>query len=94
MARYAYRCDTDGPVEVVRPIGTAPATVDCPSCGATASRVFTAPMLGLADRGRMGLIDRTTASAHEPQVVSAPPPRPLRRDAPAPHPATRRLPRP
>lgn len=94
MALYAYRCETDGPVEVRRPIGTAPAILACPSCGGRAARMFTAPMLGPGDRVRTALIDRTTATAHEPAVVSAPPPRPGRRRAPAPHPATRLLPRP
>lgn len=51
-------------------------------------------MLGLADRGRVALIDHTTATAHEPQVVSAPPPRPLRPGGPPLHLATRGLPRP
>ena len=34
MATYTYRCAIDGPVDVRRPIGTAPATVPCPACGA------------------------------------------------------------
>ncbi|MCO1659095.1 FmdB family zinc ribbon protein [Pseudonocardia humida] len=97
MATYTYRCDADGPLDVRRPIGTAPATVPCPTCGATAPRMITAPMLGLADRGRMALIDRTEASRTEPAVVSTIPgaPRPGRA-APAPRldPRTRHLPRP
>jgi hypothetical protein len=59
--------------------------------------MITAPMLGLADRGRMALIDRTEASRTEPAVVSGIPgaPRPGR-TAPAPRldPRTRHLPRP
>ncbi|WP_226369404.1 zinc ribbon domain-containing protein [Pseudonocardia alni] len=94
VALYVYRCGADGPVEERHPIGSAPATARCPTCGEQSPRVITAPMLGLADRGRMALIDRTTATAHEPQVVSAPPPRPLRPGGPPLHPATRGLPRP
>lgn len=76
MATYRYRCsadDADGAVEVSRPIGTAPATIACPTCGAPSVRVITAPMLGLADRSRMAVIDRAEASRSEPDVVSAVP---------------------
>ena len=71
MATYTYRCAIDGPVDVRRPIGTAPVTVPCPACGATSSRVITAPMLGLADPARMAVLDRTAASRFEPGVVSS-----------------------
>ena len=93
MATYTYRCAIDGPVDVRRPIGTAPATVPCPACGATASRVITAPLLGLADPTRMAVLDRTGASRFEPPVVSSVPSAP-RRAAPPLDPRTRRLPRP
>jgi predicted nucleic acid-binding Zn ribbon protein len=93
MATYRYRCDPDGPVDVVLPIGTAPATIACPRCGAASARVFTAPMLGLADRGRMAVIDHAEASRSEPAVVSSLPPGP-RRPAPRPDPRTSLLPRP
>jgi putative FmdB family regulatory protein len=93
MATYTFRCAVDGPVDVRRPIGTAPATVPCPACGAAATRVITAPMLGLADPNRMALLDRSEASRTEPAVVSTPP---GARRAPAPRldPRTRNLPRP
>lgn len=93
MATYTYRCAIDGPVDVRRPIGTAPATISCPACGATSARMITAPMLGLADPNRMALLDRTAASASHPDVVSSiptgPRPAPPRLD-----PRTRKLPRP
>ncbi|WP_028923215.1 FmdB family zinc ribbon protein [Pseudonocardia acaciae] len=94
MATYAYRCDSDGPIEVRRPIGTAPDTVACPSCGGPSARVFSPPMLGLADRGRMAVIDRAEASGSEPAVVSSPPPSRRRAPAARPDPRTRGLPRP
>jgi putative FmdB family regulatory protein len=97
MATYTYRCGVDGPLDVRRPIGTAPATVPCPTCGTTAQRVITAPMLGLADRARTGLIDRTEATRSEPAVVSSIPTAPGPGRAPrAPRldPRTRHLPRP
>jgi putative FmdB family regulatory protein len=94
MATYTYRCAADGPLDIRRPIGTAPATVPCPTCGATAPRMITAPMLGLADRARMGLIDRAEASRTEPAVVSSVPTAPRPGRPPRLDPRTRNLPRP
>jgi putative FmdB family regulatory protein len=95
MAIYRYRCDAHGCVDVRMPIGTAPATVTCPSCGGPAARVFTAPMLGLADRTRTAVIDHAEASKYEPEVVSAPiGARRKRTPMAPPNPAFRGLPRP
>lgn len=94
MATYGYRCDRHGPLEVRRPIGTAPATVSCPNCGEPSTRVFTAPRLGLADPRRVAVIDRAEASRSEPTVVSAPPPGDRLARAPRLDPRTRNLPRP
>ena len=93
MATYTYRCAVDGAVDVRMPMGTAPQAVDCPSCGSTAPRQFSAPMLGLAHRGAMAAHDRAEASRSEPAVVSALPTAPRRR-APRLDPRTARLPRP
>lgn len=92
MATYTYRCTPDGPVDAVFPIGTAPSTISCPRCGETSTRLFSPPMLGLADRGRMTAIDLAESSRTEPAVVSAPPPKPAR-PAPRLDPRTRLLPR-
>ena len=95
MSVYVYRCDEDGPVELTWPIGTAPDVAPCPTCGAEATRRFTAPMLGFADRGRMATIDRAEASRTEPTVVSSPPPRSTApRRQPRLDPRTAKLPRP
>lgn len=93
MATYTYRCAVDGPVDVRLPIGTAPAALDCPACGAPAPRRFVAPMLGLAHRGALAALDRAEASRSAPAVVSAPPAAP-RRATPRLDPRTARLPRP
>ncbi|MDD7939465.1 zinc ribbon domain-containing protein [Actinomycetospora lutea] len=94
MPLYAYRCDEDGPVEVMRPMGAAPPTVSCPACGADATRVITAPRLR-GDGARIAAIDRAEASRTEPTVVSAPPPRAVGpRPAPRLDPRTAALPRP
>jgi hypothetical protein len=98
MATYGYRCDVDGPVEVRLPIGTAPAVIACPDCGGSSVRTYTAPLLGLADRRRMAVIDHAEASRTEPAVVSSIPaaPQATRRPAPARRidPRALRLPRP
>jgi putative FmdB family regulatory protein len=98
MAVYVYRCTEHGMTEAARPIGTAGATMPCPTCGSAAARVYTAPRLSLGSAARRALIDRTERSRDEPDVVSAPP---HRRGGPAVarhpalrHPALRRLPRP
>ncbi|MGD9530784.1 zinc ribbon domain-containing protein [Pseudonocardia sp.] len=93
MATYTYRCAVDGPVDLRVPIGTAPVTIACPTCGVLSPRMITAPMLGLADRGRMAVIDRSERSRTEPDVVSSLPRRPGRPAAPF-DPRTRTLPRP
>ncbi|GAA4936527.1 putative FmdB family regulatory protein [Actinomycetospora succinea] len=94
MPLYAYRCDEDGPVDVMRPMGAAPPVLACPTCGADAPRMITAPRLR-ADRARVAAIDRAESSRTEPTVVSAPPPRPAGpRPAPRLDPRTAALPRP
>jgi putative FmdB family regulatory protein len=95
MATYTYRCDADGRVDVRLPIGTAPATTPCPRCGDSAVRVFTPPLLGFADRGRMAVIDHAESTRYEPRVVSAPAGTRRKRTPMAPpNPAFRGLPRP
>lgn len=95
MATYTYRCDADGRVDVRLPIGTAPDTAPCPRCGGSAARVFTAPLLGFADRRRMAVIDHAESTRYEPEVVSAPTGARRKRTPMAPpNPAFRGLPRP
>jgi putative FmdB family regulatory protein len=93
MAVYVYRCAEHGTTEAARPIGTAVATMPCPTCGSAAARVYTVPQLSLGSPARRALIDRTERTRDEPDVVSAPPRRPGGA-AVARHPALRRLPRP
>ncbi|GAA4821989.1 hypothetical protein GCM10023201_04740 [Actinomycetospora corticicola] len=94
MPLYAYRCGTDGALEVMAPMGSAPATTACPACGAEAVRVMTAPRLGGTRRAERAAIDRAEASRTEPTVVSSPPPRPRTAPAPRLDPRTAALPRP
>jgi putative FmdB family regulatory protein len=94
MATYEYRCAEDGVFEVVAPMGGAGRHVRCPSCDGDGRRVFSAPMLALADRRLVAAIDRTERSGDRPDVVTQLPPSTRRpRVAPS-NPALRRLPRP
>ncbi len=71
MAIYEYRCDQDGTFDVTRPLGTAPPSVPCQTCGTEARRVFSAPMLRSPHREILAAIDHSKKSAHEPEVVTS-----------------------
>ncbi len=94
MAQYEYRCDRDGPLEVSRPIGTAPATLECPTCGRAAPRSYTGPMLSFARRALVRAVDDAERTRDAPDVVTAPPPAARRRTAVSQNPLHRGLPRP
>lgn len=96
LATYEYRCDIDGAFDVMRPFGTAPATVACTVCGRESQRVFSIPFLPSSATGVMAALDRAEKSRHEPDVVTSLPSAGPRRRAPAARmtPALQRLPRP
>ncbi|MEV0591414.1 zinc ribbon domain-containing protein [Nonomuraea cavernae] len=93
MAIYGYRCSHCSEIEVAFPIGTAPADVPCPDCGAISVRVFSTPMLARTPAAVSAQSQRAERSASEPEVVTSLPRR-RAAGAVAAHPATRRLPRP
>ncbi|MBB4661801.1 FmdB family zinc ribbon protein [Conexibacter arvalis] len=76
MALYDYECGACGVVELARPIGTAPPSIACPSCGAEAARRFAAPALTAPSGLRRRAQEAADRSAHEPTVVKHLPPRP------------------
>lgn len=96
MATYQYRCDEHGVVETTRPIGTAPQDLPCPACGRPARRTWSSPLLALADRRAVALLDRTERTREVPDVVTSLPPAARARRTPQARtsPAQRRLPRP
>ena len=96
MAIYEYRCERDGPFEVMRPIGTAPSSIACPQCGGEAERVFSSPMMSFAPRELVAALDHEEKTRHEPDVVTSLPPRPAHQRRPVLPltPTLRRLPRP
>ncbi|WP_231558144.1 FmdB family zinc ribbon protein [Modestobacter caceresii] len=96
IAVYLYRCPAHGTTETRCAMGAAPPAVECPACGSTSARVFTAPRLSLGSPVRRALIERAERTGDRPDVVSAPPPgrRAGRRADVLRNPALSRLPRP
>ena len=96
MAIYEYRCERDGPFEVTRPIGTAPASIACPECASEAGRVFSSPMVSFAPRELVAALDHEEKTRTDPDVVTSLPPAPAHKRTPVLPltPTLRRLPRP
>ena len=96
MAIYEYRCERDGAFDVVRPIGTAPASVACPQCAGEAARVFSNPMVSFAPRALVAALDHEQKTRYEPEVVTSLPATGTRKRTPMARmtPQLARLPRP
>jgi putative FmdB family regulatory protein len=84
MPTYEYTCPVCGEFEAWRPAAHAGEPVACPACGAGAPRHYGPPNLRRTPAPLAAAIERSQRSAHEPQVVSAPPTagQPLKRHAP------------
>lgn len=96
MATYDFTCSDHGVTTVTMPMTEVGDSHPCPRCSAPARRVFTPPRLSLGDSAARRLLDATTATAHEPAVVSSVPGRsraPVPR-RPVADPRTAKLPRP
>jgi hypothetical protein len=72
MATYEFSCLRDGVLTTSLPLGQAPPSIPCPTCGALARRRFSVPQLRLGDTRARRLITATEATATEPAVVSSP----------------------
>ncbi|MGH3344018.1 MAG: FmdB family zinc ribbon protein [Carbonactinosporaceae bacterium] len=94
MALYEYSCPDCGRFDVHRAMGTAPGSIDCPTCSRPARRAFSPPLLSQTPRTLGTLLDGEERSRESPEVVSERPSRPRPRSNPRPHPALARLPRP
>ena len=96
MAIYEYRCERDGAFDVMRPIGTAPASVACPECASESVRVFSNPMVSFAPRELVAALDHEQKTRYEPDVVTSLPATGARKPTPmAPlTPQLAKLPRP
>jgi putative FmdB family regulatory protein len=94
VAIYEYQCDQDGTLEVIRPIGTAPQSIDCPVCGVAARRIISVPSVRSGSRTAWtAALDHANKSRYEPEVVSSLPPSGALRRTVQMTPALRRLPR-
>lgn len=97
MAIYEYRCDAHGTFDTMLPIGTAPASVACPTCASEAGRVFSTPMVAsFAPRELFAALEHEEKTKTDPDIVTSIPRRPKHERTPmAPlTPALRKLPRP
>jgi len=74
MATYSYRCSRCGPFDLHLPMGSAPASVGCPTCEAESRRMFSPPALARTPRAVASLREREEASQSAPEVVTAPAP--------------------
>jgi hypothetical protein len=97
MARYDYRCEEDGVFEAAWPVGAAPESVECATCGSRSGRVFSSPMLSFSSRESrevFAAIDHAEKTRDEPDVVTSLPPSSRRTPVLPLTPTLRRLPRP
>jgi putative FmdB family regulatory protein len=77
MPRYAFSCGACGPFDVWRPAAEAGAPLRCPTCGAPAARVFTAPGLARVPAPLRAAREREEKSAHAPEVTRTKTGRPM-----------------
>lgn len=75
MPLYSFRCPVEHAFDMSFPLADVPGGTACPECGQQARRIPTAPRLSIAGTAAFGAVDRAARSAHEPDVVSAPPSR-------------------
>lgn len=69
MPVYEFLCDRCGPFEIRRPLQEASSPLECPSCRATARRIYSAPAIGRLASALKRRIDRSA----EPRLGGAPP---------------------
>jgi putative FmdB family regulatory protein len=94
VALYDYLCARCGPFEVSWPIGTAGPREGCPNCGRPAGRTYSVPAVISPARSALNRArEAAERSAHEPRIVSVPPPRATGRKR-QPNPLHAKLPRP
>ena len=96
MAIYEYRCSDCGTFDRSMPMGTAPESARCPTCGRESHRVFSVPMTYRTPDRLAAMFAREEASRDQPEVVNRVPPkaRPARPGSAASSPEVRaRLPK-
>lgn len=71
MPSYEFRCPQGDSIDAFYSMADVPDAIDCPACGQRAARRPSAPYMSIGGSSAFKLIDSTTRSAHEPQIVSA-----------------------
>ncbi|CAM3796869.1 FmdB family zinc ribbon protein [Polynucleobacter brandtiae] len=72
MATYEYQCDQDGVFEFIYPMGTAPESRICLSCGKPARKIVSAFMVHRKSTVHLfSAIEKADKSRYEPEVVSS-----------------------
>ncbi|WP_156184684.1 FmdB family zinc ribbon protein [Allosalinactinospora lopnorensis] len=66
---YEYECSKCALIERRYPIGSAPGTDKCPTCGKEARRVYSPPYLNRTSRPVATALEQSYKSAHDPEVV-------------------------
>ena len=66
MPLYEYRCNPCGEFEAWRSMSEYNAPINCPQCGRTATKIFSAPNINL-NSGNLSAIARSRSS--EPRLV-------------------------
>lgn len=95
MPIYEFRCEGAHEYELAVPMKNRDTDRACPECGATARRRISSPALGRLGSREAGLLESTSASAHEPAVVDRLPGTGTRTPSQSsPDPRHARLPRP
>ena len=67
MPMYDYHCDGCGDFSALRPMSEYRDPMACPSCGAAAGRVISAPNLAVMSASNRTAWERNERSAHEPR---------------------------
>ena len=71
MPLYEFRCPPGTTTEASFSMAGVPDTVDCPDCGAPASRRISIPRLSRTGSPAFQLMDSTRRSAESPDVVAS-----------------------
>ena len=72
MPRYRYRCSADGLFDLSFTIGSAPTSVNCETCCATAHRVYSFGAMLTSDPVAARALDLHAQSQSSPGVVRRP----------------------
>jgi putative FmdB family regulatory protein len=93
MPSYDFRCPEGTTFEASFPMGQAPGTLECATCGEPARRRMSAPHLSTSGSSAYRLIESTRRSGHEPEVVTSLPGSPRRPTRYTSNPLHQKLPR-